>query len=180
MFSLPPSPRPPALPFSPQKKKFSGISLRRELFPHCWDFLFVGVEVLAPRLGVSVREHWPLSHREFQSWGEITANRIQPQMMRMKGRWKRERIFPNIHKQIRKVWRRGQGDEEVRERAHLSPHPCLSTPKAGGYTGLCVAGTRELFARNTAGSWQPSAISRVQIREGLDFRLAKVIIGDFA
>lgn len=60
-----------------------------------------------------------------------------------------------------------------------SMHNCLPTPKAGGYTGLCVASTHELFARDTAGSWQSSAFSWEQICEGLDFRLAKVIVGGF-
>lgn len=105
---------------TPPKKKFSGISLRRELFPHCWDFLFLAVEDLAPRLGVSVGRTGQYRTGNF-ILGEITANRIQPQMMRMRGRWKRERIFQIIHKQKRKVWTRGQGDEEVRERAHLTP-----------------------------------------------------------
>lgn len=115
LFSLPPTPP----PFTP-RKKFSGISLRRELFPHCWDFLFLGVEALAPRLGVSVGRTGQYRKGNF-ILGEITANRVEPEMMRMRGRWKRERIFPNIHKRIWKVWRRGQGDEKVRERAHLTP-----------------------------------------------------------
>lgn len=183
---LPPSGHPPP---PPPKEKFSGISLRRELFPQRWDFFFfcccsqcrLGVEALAPRLGVSVGRTGQYCTGNFIV-GEITANRIHPGIMRMSGGWKKERIFPNIHKQIWKVWRRGQGDEAVRERAHLHPSMrcCLSTPKAGAYTGLCVAGTRELFARDTAGSWQASTIPWEQICERLHFRLAKVIIGDFA
>lgn len=66
-----------------------------------------------------------------------------------------------------------------------APHPqpriaAFPSPKAAAYTGLCVTGTRELFARDTAGSWQASAVSWEQVRERLAIRLAQVIIGDCA
>lgn len=102
---------PPSTPPPPQKKKkkFSVIYLRRELFPHCWDFLFLGVEALAPPLGMSVGRSSQYCIGKF-ILGEITANGLQPEIMRVRGRWK-----------IGKVWRRGRGDEQVRERGHLSP-----------------------------------------------------------
>lgn len=86
-------------PPPPQKKKNSGIYLRRELFPRCWDFLFLGVEALAPPLGMSVGRSSQYCVGNF-ILGEITAKGLQPEIMRVRGRWK-----------IGKVWRRGQGDE---------------------------------------------------------------------
>lgn len=56
---------------------------------------------------------------------DIIADGIQLEILRLRGRWKRERIFPNRHNQTWKVWRRGQCDKEIRERPHLTPNHAL-------------------------------------------------------
>lgn len=68
----------------------------------------------------------------------------------------------------------------MQKRSAPRRHPRLSTPKAGGYTVLDALGTRELFATDPAGSWQPGDISWEEICEVLDFRLANAVIGGFA
>lgn len=92
---FPSSITPPSFP-PPKKKRKSLVEFSgAESYSHIARiFLVLGVEAFAPRLGRT-------GQYRTGSFilGEITANRIQPEMMRMRGRWKRERIFPNIHKQ---------------------------------------------------------------------------------
>lgn len=58
---------------------------------------------------------------------------------------------------------RGRKSEEERT-SPPSVHSCLSSPKAGACAVLHAQAKRELFARDTAGSWQPDDISWEHVR----------------
>lgn len=66
---------------------------------------------------------------------------------------------------------RGRKSEKERT-SPPSVHSCLSSPKARACAVLHARATRELFARHTAGSWQPGDISWEHMRVVRDFRSA--------